>query len=107
MKFIVANFKLNGDSQFIKKYCRDINKYVNNPQNMLIALPSAYLHFAKNFAKNNIEVGAQNISEYTSGAYTGEVSANMVSDLGATFTIIGHSERRHIFGEKNQQIEMI
>lgn len=104
MKYIVANFKLNGDSQFLKQYCTDINNFVNNPQNMLISLPSAYLHFAEHFARNSIAVGAQNISEYTSGAYTGEISANMVVDLGATFTIIGHSERRHIFGETNQQI---
>lgn len=104
MKYIVANFKLNGNSQFISSYCKDINSFVNNPENLLIALPSPYLHFADSFAQNGIQIGAQNISEYSSGAYTGEVSAQMVKDLGATFTLIGHSERRNIFGESLETI---
>ena len=104
MKYIVANFKLNGSIEFIKNYCKDINNIVNNPNNMWIALPNVYLNFAKDFAKNNIVIGAQNISAYNSGAYTGEVSAQMAKDVGAQFTLIGHSERRHIFGESNEQI---
>ena len=104
MKYIVANFKLNGNSQFVADYCEDINIYVNNPHNLLIALPSPYLFYASKFAKNNIGVGAQNISEYTSGAYTGEVSALMAKDMGASFTLIGHSERRNVFFETNEQI---
>lgn len=104
MKYIVANFKLNGSKQFIDDYCKDINKLVNKPANLLIALPSVYLHFANDFAKNNIQIGAQNISEYACGAYTGEVSANMVKDMGATFTLIGHSERRNVFGENLETI---
>ena len=54
MKYIVANFKLNGNSQFIADYCKDINTCVNNPRNLLIALPSPYLFCASKFAKNNI-----------------------------------------------------
>ena len=104
MKYIVANFKLNGNSQFIADYCKDINTCVNNPRNLLIALPSPYLFCASKFAKNNIGVGAQNISEYTTGAYTGEVSALMAKDMGASFTLIGHSERRNVFFETNEQI---
>lgn len=104
MKYIVANFKLNGNNGFINDYLKHINKLVKKPTNMLIALPSPYLYMANAFAKNNIMVGSQNISEYTSGAYTGEVSASMVADLGASFTLIGHSERRNVFGEEFCQI---
>ena len=104
MKYIVANFKQNGDKDFITKYAKKLNKLIKKPINMLIALPSAYLYLARMFNKNGILVGAQNISAYISGAYTGEIGANMATDLGASFTLIGHSERRNIFGESNEHI---
>ena len=48
-----------------------------------------------------VAVAAQNVSEFSSGAYTGEVSAPQLSDIGATHVIVGHSERRIYFGEKD------
>ena len=104
MKYIVANFKLNGDLQFIDDYAKELNKKVKNPTNMFIALPHIYLHIKHYFDHNAIKIGAQNVSAYQKGAYTGEVSAQMLSDIGADFVIIGHSERRHVFGETNEQI---
>ncbi len=53
---------------------------------------------------SGIEFGAQNVSEYTMGAYTGEVSAEMQKDFGCSQVIIGHSERRAIYGESDQVI---
>ena len=50
------------------------------------------------------QIGGQNISEYAEGAYTGEVSGAMLKDVGAEFTLVGHSERRHIFHETNEQV---
>lgn len=44
-------------------------------------------------------MSAQNISQYKNGAYTGELSAEMLNDAGIIWTILGHSERRHVFGE--------
>ena len=104
MKYIIANFKLNGDSRFILNYAKQISKLASSTNNMMIALPNCYLHFSNDFAKHKIQVGAQNVSEYISGSFTGEISANMIQDLGAKFVIVGHSERRHIFGETDQQI---
>jgi triosephosphate isomerase len=53
---------------------------------------------------SNIEIGAENMYFEDKGAYTGEISAKMIVDAGATHVIIGHSERRDIFGECNQMI---
>ena len=51
-----------------------------------------------------IRVGAQNCCEQLLGAYTGEVSAKMVADVGATLVILGHSERRHVYGESDELV---
>ena len=50
---------------------------------------------------SNIQVSAQNISQYKNGAYTGEISAEQLKDAGINWVILGHSERRHVFGESD------
>lgn len=59
---------------------------------------------AKAVADGPIMLGAQNVHEMESGAFTGEVSAPMIKDTGATHVIVGHSERRHVFGEGNARL---
>ena len=54
--------------------------------------------------ESGIQYGAQNVSEYAGGAYTGEVSGEMLVDFGCDMAIIGHSERREIFGESSEQV---
>ena len=55
-------------------------------------------------AGSGIALGAQNCSEHDAGAYTGEVAASMLIDCGCTHVIVGHSERRQLFGETDQQV---
>jgi triosephosphate isomerase len=55
-------------------------------------------------AKSKVEIAAQNMHEAKNGAFTGEIAGSMLKDCGATWVILGHSERRHIFGETDETI---
>lgn len=59
---------------------------------------------AKSFAGTRIMMGAQNVHEAEKGAFTGEISAAMIKDTGCTHVIVGHSERRHVFGETSDRL---
>jgi triosephosphate isomerase (TIM) len=56
-------------------------------------------------SRRDINIGVQNIHWERSGAFTGETSAEMARDAGASYALIGHSERRHVFGETNEQVQ--
>ncbi len=72
----------------------------------IIAPPFVYLHSCKKTLKEtSIKVAAQNVSEYEKGAYTGEISANMLESMNIEFCIIGHSERREYQSETNEIIK--
>lgn len=58
------------------------------------------------FDKTKVGVGAQNVYWEPSGAFTGEVSVSMIKELGCTYCIVGHSERRELFGETNEQVNL-
>jgi triosephosphate isomerase len=69
---------------------------------VIIAPPNIYLHALKSIAdKNNFKLAAQNCAEHDKGAFTGEVSASMLNAIDTEYVIIGHSERRSLFGETN------
>ena len=73
---------------------------------VIIAVP--FTHLASINAvidKNKLGLGAENCADHKSGAYTGEVSASMVSSTGATYVILGHSERRQYYGETSETLK--
>ena len=103
--FFVANWKLNGDFKFINQFITELKLTENKSKCIVICPTSIYLDYIIN-KKNNFFVGAQNVSQYTKGAYTGEISSASLSDLKVEFCIVGHSERRQIFNETNIEINL-
>ena len=104
---IAANWKMNLDSDEMSTLIGGVSSAITNYNNIeLIISPShCYLKDVSTELKKGAHVASQTISEFDSGAYTGEVSAKMSKSCGATFTLLGHSERRHVFFETNRMIQ--
>ena len=103
--FFVANWKLNGNLQFIDQFISNISLPNANSKCVVICPTAIYLDYlSKN--KNGFYVGAQNVSEHEEGAYTGEISVRSLIETNVDFCIVGHSERRQIFKEKDQDINL-
>ena len=102
--FVGGNWKSNGTRKFVQEFSRDVLnniKYDPNKVELAVAPVSIHLKDALEHIKNGIHISAQNSSAFGDGAYTGEVSAAQLIDMGIHWTILGHSERRHIFNESN------
>ncbi|QQM27559.1 triose-phosphate isomerase [Elizabethkingia sp. M8] len=102
-KIVAGNWKMNKTYSEAQDLMHELDRYKkHNATNceIYIAPPALYLTTAKNiFLNDEIGVFAQDISEHTSGAYTGEIAADMLASVNATGAIIGHSERRQYHGE--------
>ncbi|MDV3925808.1 triose-phosphate isomerase [Elizabethkingia anophelis] len=102
-KIVAGNWKMNKNYTEAQELMHELDRYKkHNATNceIYIAPPALYLTTAKNiFLNDEIGVFAQDMSEHTSGAYTGEIAADMLASVNATGAIIGHSERRQYHGE--------
>lgn len=101
-KTVIANFKMNKTVRETKEYMGELmHKLVSNVT-VGFCPPFTALKSAATRAKGTeLIVGAQNIHEMDKGAFTGDISAEMVKETGASFTLIGHSERRKYYKETN------
>ena len=99
----IANWKLNGNLSFLNKYCENLK--INSNNCTIICPPPIYLKSLK-INKEGLFCGAQDISRFNEGAFTGELSASMLKDNNIHFCIIGHSERRQYFNETNENIKI-
>ncbi len=105
-KFIVGNFKMNTTTHEFAKYLDKFLPLVKDSKNVVgLSIPYTHLMLAsQKLVSTNVVYGSQNISTEEKGAFTGEISNLMVKDLGAYFTLVGHSEIRKKFRETNEQI---
>ena len=106
--FLVAgNWKMNGDSASNAELVAGIIAGApdTNRVKLLICPPFPYLAAVASQADGSrVAVGAQTVSEHTSGAFTGEVAAPMLRELGCEYVIVGHSERRALYGESSEDV---
>ncbi|KAI8912818.1 Triosephosphate isomerase [Gorgonomyces haynaldii] len=102
--FLVGgNWKLNGDKQLITKMADQLSQTTVGNLEIVVAPPFHLLSLAKE-KFTNVHISAQNCSEHLSGAYTGEISTEMLKDIQVGWVILGHSERREYYGEDDQTV---
>ncbi|MDE5552810.1 MAG: triose-phosphate isomerase, partial [Muribaculaceae bacterium] len=105
---VAGNWKMNTTLQEGVELANDINTLLEGKSkncDVVICVPFTHLTSVNAVIEPSIiGLGAENCSEHESGAYTGEVSAQMVKSTGANYVILGHSERRQYFGENNEQL---
>jgi len=105
--FVGGNWKCNGTRELITNLVRELNAgRIPDPHvvEVVVSPPFLYLDFVSNIIRSEIAVAAQNCWAEAQGAYTGEVSPVMLLDSGIEWVILGHSERRQLFGESNELI---
>lgn len=105
--FIAGNWKLNTRRQSAVALIRQLIDGLDPSWQAEVAVcpPFPYLAVvADELAGSSIELGAQNLYPAADGAYTGEVNAGMLTDVGCRFVILGHSERRQYFGETDELV---
>ncbi len=104
---VAGNWKMNGDSAANAALVESIvaGQPAATNVEMLVCPPFPYLSaVGAAVAESRVELGAQNVSQHERGAYTGEVSAGMLADLGCRYVIVGHSERRALYGETSELV---
>jgi triosephosphate isomerase len=105
-KLIAGNWKMNGSlAENQTRLTQLVSGLKAVAAQVAVSAPAPYLAQCRSsLAASDIQWGSQNVSEYKQGAYTGEISCSMLQDFGCTFALVGHSERRELFAESNQQV---
>ncbi|MBS1223201.1 MAG: triosephosphate isomerase, partial [Proteobacteria bacterium] len=106
-KLVAGNWKMNGSTGSIRELLQGILGGAGGVATVELAVfpPFVYLEaVGRQLTGTAVGWGAQNLSEHASGAYTGEVAGPMLKDFGCTYAIVGHSERRTLYGESDQVV---
>ncbi len=103
---VMGNWKMNGSRSEGLALANAIAAGLKQgDQGIAVCVPYVYLSDIKNAVENTpLELGAQNIADQESGAYTGEISASMLKECGCTYALVGHSERRSYYGDTNESV---
>ncbi|XP_054620585.1 triosephosphate isomerase isoform X1 [Dunckerocampus dactyliophorus] len=103
--FVGGNWKMNGDKESLDALIGSLNAAsLHDDTEVVCAVPSIYLDFVRSRLDPRVGVVAQNCYKVAKGAFTGEISPAMIKDCGADWVLLGHSERRHVFGESDELI---
>ena len=107
-KVIAGNWKMYKTTDEVQKYIQEFVQLVEKSnEEIILFVPNISLIPAKNLTEGtNVRIGAQNMHYETEGAYTGEVSAEMLMDIGIKDVIIGHSERRQYYNETDETVSL-
>ena len=105
-KIIAGNWKMNKTPSETVTLINELKPLVaNDDVDVVFCLPAISLTTALEAAKgSNIEIGAENMYFEESGAFTGEIAPNMLTDIGVKYVILGHSERREYFAETDETV---
>ena len=111
-KIIAGNWKMNGGFAFMQSYISEFTDslsekgLLNSTDLRVILAPPAILlsEMKQGLENSGIDISAQNVSAYLSGAYTGEMSSSMLAELECGWSLVGHSERRALFGETDEVV---
>ncbi|MEZ5539042.1 MAG: triose-phosphate isomerase [Pseudomonadales bacterium] len=104
---VIGNWKMHGTQASSVELLQAIQQSTQSAThtNVAVCVPFPYLQLCREqLANGRIQWGAQNLSEHAQGAYTGEVSATMLADWGCRFVLVGHSERRALYGEMDDHV---
>ncbi len=104
--FIAGNWKMNMTAESGKKLIKELIPLVKNAScDVALCVPAILIpEMTKAAAGSNIKIGAENVHWAANGAFTGEISADMLKEYGVEYAIIGHSERRQYFGETDETV---
>jgi len=106
-KLVIGNWKMNGGRQANAQLLADLKPGVAALDGVEVALcpPYPYLaQVAELLAGSTLKLGAQSLSRFDQGAHTGEVSAQMLREFGCQYVLVGHSERRSLYGEDDRLV---
>jgi triosephosphate isomerase len=106
-RLVAGNWKMNGSRASNGALLDALLAGIGRETGVEVAVCPPYPHLqqvSERLAGTPIAWGAQNVSEHAQGAYTGEVSAEMIREFGCRYAIVGHSERRQLYGESDAQV---
>ncbi len=104
---VAGNWKMNGSCESVKELITGIKEGMGsvNKAEVVVCPPSVFIPRVSGVAEGSvIKVGSQNVCDADSGAFTGEISAEMLKEIGCEYAIVGHSERRALYGETDELV---
>ncbi len=105
-KFVAGNWKMNGSKSSIRRLLDDLKSgSASLACDIAVCPPAIYIPYVSELLQGTkIQIGAQNVADQDLGAYTGEISSDMLKENGCRYALVGHSERRALYGESDDLV---